>query len=77
MLFIQALMEKKQIFERLNEFGSKQKSKFMYQLLSCKFCIMTHTTIVVCFVVYITTEQEKTFLFVPFVVSGLLTLKRN
>lgn len=76
LLFIEALFVKWKVFEMLSKIGSQVKSKFFYQMLNCQFCIRFHLSIIITLVSIILFGYYQEALIMPFVVSGLMTLKK-
>lgn len=77
LLFVEALFIKWKVFELLSKTGSQVKSKFFYKMLNCQFCIRFHLSIIITLVSIIIYGFYKEALMMPFVVTGLMTLKRN
>lgn len=69
---IDALFEKWFVWDWIEEQGSKAKSKFVFDLSFCRFCLLFHlgwmvTLFVACFEGF-----TWSCLLVPFVVSGIM-----
>lgn len=78
-LFINALMEKWNLWDDIARFGSNSKSKFFYQLTTCRFCLLSHIGLVVTCIVGIFGGLSVSWsvLIVPMVVSGFIHLILN
>lgn len=75
-LFLDALFDKWGIWFRLEEWGASSETKFIYKLTNCRFCTLTHLSTILTIIYFAFAGCSWEALVVPFVVSGLLTLKR-
>jgi len=69
--FTDAIFKKHSIYERIELLGAMSKSKFIYNLTFCRFCLQFH----LCWIITIIYGAFSAFSFdllvVPFVVLGL------
>lgn len=77
MLFVEALFIKWNVFDLLSRIGSQSQHRFFYEMFNCLFCIRFHLSIIITLVSIIFFGFYKEALIMPFVVTGLMTLKRN
>lgn len=75
-LFINALFEKWGFWDKLALIGSVSKLKWFYQLTQCRFCLLFHLSWIITLIYGFMFGLKWELLLVPFVVSGLLTLKK-
>lgn len=75
LLFVDALMDKWGLWFRIHEYGSNSESGFIYKLTNCKFCLRTHFSIIATIIYFSITGFTWDAIAVPFIVSGLWTLK--
>ena len=75
-LFINALFEKWGWWEKLALIGSVAKIKTFYELTQCRFCLLFHISWIITLIYGILFGLKWELLLVPFVVSGLTTLKK-
>lgn len=75
-LFINALFDKWGWWHKLSVFGANSKYKFVYDITNCRFCLLTHLSILLTIVYGAIIGYEDYLLIIPFIVSGLLTLRK-
>lgn len=75
-LFLTALFDKFGTWQLIEKKGSECKSKFFYTLSQCRFCITFHLGWIITLFVGAFSCFTWELLPIPFVVSGLLTLKK-
>lgn len=73
-LFIEALFDKWGFWYDLHEYGVK-KNRFVYDLTSCMFCVRFHLSWITTLILCLLTGFEDYSILIPFIVSGLTTLK--
>ncbi len=69
--FINAIFEKYFVWNWLMEKGANQRSKFIYKLSSCRFCLRFHLSVFILVLYGFYTGFDLGMLFIPFVCSGL------
>lgn len=71
-VFIDLLFGKWEIWNKLYEWSTKSKSKFIYKLFKCRFCLMFHlsfiTTLIYASVFGFSHEQ----IFIPLISTSLI-----
>lgn len=72
--FIDALLEKFNIYGWFMLKAMKSPIKLIYDLSCCKFCIMFHLTWIITFIYGAITGFSLSLVVVPFVVSGLIRI---
>jgi hypothetical protein len=72
--FIDSLFDKWNTWERIAEFGSTAKHKFIYDLCFCRFCLMFHLAWMITILYGAFSSFSFDLVAVPFVVSGLTRL---
>lgn len=75
--FVDQLLIKWSVWYRLEQFTSKQNSKFLHSAATCRFCLLFHLGLIVSAVYGLATGFNITLYLTPFVVSGLLTLSKK
>lgn len=76
-LFFEALFEKEGFWDLFEKIGSKSNSKFVFSLLSCRFCMMFHITSLITIVFGLMNGFFWGLMVVPFVVNGFIHLKKK
>lgn len=75
-LFTKAIFEKFGIWQIIETKGAKSKYLFLYKLSQCNFCLTFHLCWITTLIFGAIFGFKTELLSVPFVVSGLLTLKK-
>lgn len=76
-LFINAVLEKWNLWDMIHEIGSKTSSEWIYRLTTCRFCVLSHICWIVTIIVGAFGGFSWSLLVVPLVVSGFIHLILN
>lgn len=74
-LFVLALFDKFYVWDKIGEFGAKSGIKIVYQLSQCQFCLIFHVSWIITLIYLSITGLNLGIFVIPFVVSGIITLK--
>lgn len=72
--FVDAINEKHYLYDKLHKRFSNTKSKFIYKLTSCQFCIRFHLGWILFVLFTILDIFNLTYLLIPFCVAGLIKM---
>jgi len=73
-MFVNQIFEKYGIFEWIQKVGSGSSSETIFQLTSCRFCLLFHLSWMITLVYCLFNDVGWSILIVPFVVSGLIQI---
>jgi hypothetical protein len=72
--FLDTLMLKWGVFDKISTYAMKSESKFLYDFSTCNFCINFHLGWITTIGIVQFYDFEWMFLLIPFCVSGLLKI---
>lgn len=72
--FVDALLDKWLVYRYLMKRASAGNSRFLYDLMSCRFCIMFHISWISCILPVVLIGFEYEYILVPMLASGLIKL---
>lgn len=72
--FVDAILQKFNLWKDIEFWGSNTDSELIFQLTSCRFCVMFHLGWILTVAVGLFLGFSWSMLVVPFVVSGLVSL---
>lgn len=72
--FVDLLFSKFQVWEKLFEWSFKGKSKFLYDLFSCRLCTIFHLSWIVTVIYGLVAGFFWALLLVPYIICGITTI---